>query len=177
MISHPKKPRGMSKRTRDLLAIVDDYSKSTGDLEPNLYKVAKLAIESGQMGQPKVDPVRVAARILATACRQDYVEDENGEPVRRRHAIKIEAGAEQLTLWPKMENMTPGKFRVSLTSRRNGTVQDSLQTERDRRYFNKHYNPGDPIEIEWNLTADIEEHFMPTDYPDTPPEQDGQPEE
>ncbi len=174
MIPHPKKPRGMSRRTRDLLAIVDKFAALTGDQEPNLYKAAKWALETGEMGEPKVDIYRVAARILARACQQDYIEDENGEPVRRRHAIKIQAGDEQLTLWPKIENMTPAKFRVSLTSRRNGTVQDSLQIERDRRYFNKHYNPGDPIEMEWNLTPDIEEHFMPTDYDETPPEsQDG----
>ena len=76
--------------------------------------------------------------------------------------------ARRSTLWPNMENMAPAKFRLSLTSRRNGTVQDALQIERDRRYFNRHYNPGDPIDMEWNITPDIEEHFMPAEYPEEP---------
>lgn len=75
----------------------------------------------------------------------------------------------QLTLWPKMEDMTPDKMRLSPQVRKSGNVQDALQIERDKRYFNKHYNPGDPIETDFNINLDIEEHVMPTDYPETPP--------
>lgn len=169
MIPHPKRPRRLSAYTRQLLAIVDQYMVETGDASPDLYDVAQWARAHGIMDSPQVDVVRIMARALARACRQDYIEDENGEPVRRRHAVKETRGDRQLTLWPKMEDMTPENFRLSLTSRRNGTVQDALQIERDKRYFNNHYNPGDAIELDFNLNLDIEEHFMPGDYPDEPP--------
>jgi hypothetical protein len=71
-----------------------------------------------------------------------------------------------------MEDMVPAEIRRSLTSRRTGTGQDILQIERDRRFYNKHYNPGDPIELDYNFNTDVEEHFLPTDYPDAPPPED-----
>ncbi len=171
MIPKPKKPRHLSTYTRQLLGIVDQYVDATGDASPDLYNAARWAHANGLLDTPTIDVIRVMARALARACRQDYIEDENGEPVRRRHAVREARGDKQLTLWPKMEDITPEKFRVSLTSRRNGTVQDALQIERDKRYYNKHYNPGNAIEMDFNLTHDIEEHFMPTDYPDTPPDE------
>lgn len=167
-----KKPRQLSTYTKQLLAIVDKYTAATGDTEPDLRTVARWAHAQGLMDTPPVDVIRLMARALARACRQDFIVDENGEPVRRRHAIRESRGDQQLTLWPKMETMTPEKFRVSLTSRRNATVQDALQIERDKRYFNNHYNPGDPIEMDYNLNPDVEEYFLPSEYPDTPPEED-----
>jgi hypothetical protein len=170
MIPNPKKPRKLSHYTKQLLSIVDQYSKATGDTEPDLYEVARWAEANGLMDKPTIDPLRVMQKALVRACRQDYIEDENGEPVRRRHAVREQRGAKQMTFWPKMENMTPEKFRLSLQSRRNGMLQDGLQAERDRRYYNKHYNHGDPVEFDHNLSTDVEEHFMPTEYPDAPPD-------
>jgi hypothetical protein len=165
-----KRPHKLSSYTRALLSIVDQYTEQTGELEPDLYEVAKWAAENDLMDTPVVDVTRIMSRALARACRQDYIVDENGEPVRRRHAVKETRGDKQLTFWPLMENMTPEKFRVSLTARRNGCTQDVLQMERDKRYFNTHYNPGDPIQMDFDFNADVEEHFMPSHYPDSPPE-------
>jgi hypothetical protein len=144
----------------------------TGKREPNLCHVAIWAHGKGLIQLPRVDPHRVLARTFARACQQDYIVDENGEPVRRRHAVKVVVGDEQLTFWPNMEDLSPAKMRASLGSRRKGSGEDILPIERDKRYFNKHYNPGDPLEMDYNYNIDVEEHFMPTDYPDAPPEED-----
>ena len=122
------------------------------------------------MDLPQVDPHRVMARNLARACQQDYVVDENGEPVRVRHPVRETVGDKQLTFWPNMEDIVPAKMRASLNSRRKGSGEDILQIERDRRYYNKKYNPGDAIEMDYDYNKDVEEHFMPTDYPDASPE-------
>lgn len=177
MIPKRKKPRQLSAYTRELLSIVDQYIDKTGDGAPDLHEVARWAHANGLMNKPIVDLIRIMARALAQACRQDYIEDENREPVRRRHAVRVERGGRQLTLWPKMENMTRDNMRASLGARRNGTVQDALQIERDKRYFNTNYNPGEPIEIDFNLNIDIEEHYFPTEYPDVRPEDGDQPDE
>src|SRR5262245_23336122 len=169
MIGKPKKPHQLPNYTRSLLAIVDEYNADENDKEPDLYQVAKWAHAKGLMDLPEVDPHRVMARNLARACRQDYVIDENGEPVRKRHAVREESGDIQRTLWPNMEDIVQATMRASLNSRRKGFAEDVLQIERDRRSFNKNYNPIDPIEIDYNFNKDVEEHFMPTDYPDEPP--------
>jgi hypothetical protein len=170
MISNRKKPTGLSRYTRELLQIVDRYVEETGDKEPDLRDAARWAHAEGLLETPSIDVIRVMARALARACRQDYIVDENGEPVRRRHAVREERGQEQMTLWPKIEDMSPQKMRKSLQVRKQGTLQDALQIERDRRYFNTHYNPGDPIPMDYNLNPDIEEHFLPSVYPEKPPE-------
>ena len=69
-----------------------------------------------------------------------------------------------------MEDIAPAPMRASLNARSKGCGEDVLQIERDRRYFNKHHNPGDPIEMDYNFNTAVEEHFMPTEYPDAPPE-------
>jgi hypothetical protein len=169
-IGKPKKPRKLSQLNRQYLAILDQYKQETGIAAPNPYDAVVWAEAKGLMDKPRVDVFRVMARMMVRACRQDYVIDENGEPVRRRHALKMKVGDAQKTLWPNMEDMSPVEIRVSLTSRRKGSGQDILQIERDRRYYNKNYNPGDPIEMDYDYNKDVEEHFMPTDYPDAPPD-------
>jgi hypothetical protein len=171
MIPHPKKPVPLSFYERQLLQIVDKYQQETGETEPHLFDVARWGRIKGLLEVPSVDVDRINARILARVCRKDYIEDENGEPVRHRHAVKEDDGKKQRTLWPKMEDITPAKMKVSLQSRRNGMLQDALQIERDRRYFNKHYNAGDPIDISHDLSIDVEEHFLPAEYPEEPPDE------
>ena len=172
MIPNRKKPNSLSGYTRQLLQIVDKYSEQTGEKEPDLTDAARWAHAEGLLDTPPIDVIRVMARALARACRQDYIVDENGEPVRRRHAVREKQGDRQMTLWPKIEDITPQKMRRSLQVRKQGAVQDALQIERDRRYFNTHYNPGDPIPMDYNLNPDIEEHFLPNEYPEEPPEDD-----
>src|SRR4051812_46441650 len=104
MIPKPKKPRHLSTYTKQLLGIVDQFIVETGDVEPDLYQVAQWAHSNGLLDTPPIDVIRVMARALARACRQDYITDENGEPVRRRHAVRETIGDQQLTFWPRMED-------------------------------------------------------------------------
>ncbi len=45
---------------------------------------------------------------------------------------------------------------------------DILQLDRDITYFNKHYNPGDPIQMDFDYNPDVAERHLPTEYPDEP---------
>ena len=49
-------------------------------------------------------------------------------------------------------------------------IQVRTQVKRDFDYYNKHYNPGDPIEYSYNLDMDLEEMNLPTEYLDLPPD-------
>lgn len=166
-----KKRRKPSEYTKAVLALIDEYEAKTGDDSGDLHKAAQWLHDNGKFDPPKYDPVRMIAKKLATACRQDYIEDENGEPVRRRHAYTTKTGDNQKTFsWFKIEDATPEKMRLSAQGRRNGTLMDILQLVRDVDYFNKNYNPGDDIQVDANFTADIDELRMPAEYPDSPPE-------
>jgi len=88
---------------------------------------------------------------------------------RSCHRYPVQRGEKQLTFWVKIENATPENMKLSLQGRRNGARDDVLQAERDRRYFNVHYNPGDPIKISWNVDLDVAEREFPPDDTDESP--------
>ena len=111
--------------------------------------------------------MRTNSRDLGRALSKEYIEDENGEPVRRRHSYTTET---QLTLWKVIDDLTPDEMRVSYQITRRRVGGEVFQKQRGIDYYNKNINPGDPIETSWNYDADIEDRKMPDEYPDQPPE-------
>jgi hypothetical protein len=180
-MSGRKKPRKQSDYYRQLLKVVDEYTVETGIKMPDLMEVAAWGFRNGKLAPPPQNVIRQIARMLSRACRQDYIPDENGEPVRRRHVVKETKGDQQLTFWFKIEDATPDQMRLSAALRRNGSLADMFQLDRDVCYYNKHFNPGDPIQLDFNFNPDIAERHLPTEYDETPPadgpdgEDDGQP--
>ena len=171
MIPERKKPRPLSLYNRQILKYVDEYESEHGvGSAEDLNVVAEWAFQKGDWEPRRRSPAKELARDLARASRQDYIKDEQGEPVRRRHSYPVMRGEIQLTFWMKIENATPEKMRISLQGRRNGALMDVLQADRDRRYYNKHYNPGDPIQLSWNFDLDVDERQYPADYPEEPPQ-------
>lgn len=166
-----KKVRKPSEFTKQLLGFIDQYEKETGDLSGNMTKVAQWLYNKNMMDPPPFDPIKAIAKRLTNAMRQDYIEDENKQPIRRRHAYPVKGPDEQLTFaWFKIEEATPEKMRLSAQGRRTQSLLDMLQLVRDVNYYNNHYNPGDAIQVDANFMPDIEELSMPSEYPDSPPE-------
>jgi hypothetical protein len=169
MKSSKKQGRSPSQYVKQRLAIVDQYIEETGDKTPDLHYVAAWAYRKGLFDPQPHDVIKQFARELSRACRQDFVEDENGEPVRQRHAVTLDRGGKQLTFWFKMEDATRENMRLSAQARRRGSLADVLQIVRDVTYYNRKYNPGDPLQLDFDFNKDIEERQQPTEYPDAPP--------
>lgn len=171
MIPERKKPRPLSLYCRQILKYVEEYESKFGNGSgEDLNAVAEWAFRQGKWEPPRRNPARDLARDLAKASRQDYIKDDQGEPVRRRHSYPVTRGEVQLTFWVKIEDATPENMKISLQGRRNGALMDVLQADRDLRYYNKHYNPGDSIQLSWNFDLDVEERLYPSEYPEEPPE-------
>ena len=170
-----KKPRPQSNYNLQVLSVIDRYIEETGNKNPEYHTVAAWAHRLVLLQPPPYNPVKQIARMLARASRDDYITDENGEPVRRRLNYREERDDQQLTFWFKMEDATPEKMRLSAQRRRNGTLMDILQLDRDISYFNKHHNPGEPLLFDANFTPDIEERHQPPEYPEGPPSDDAPP--
>jgi hypothetical protein len=91
---------------------------------------------------PPEDKVRKLANLMRRAVREDFFEDEHGQPVRRRHPYRVADEPSQKYLWLKMEEMSPGQFRVSAQVRRKGMANGAIQYVRDVTYFNLHFQSG-----------------------------------
>ena len=157
---------------KQMMEIIDLYVAETGKKTYDLHDVASWAYRKDLLQPRPRNIINDLAKQLAMAARQDYVQDENDEPVRQRHAIRIKQKEKQLTFWFKMEDATPEKMRLSAQDRRRGTLADVLQIDRDIRYFNKKFNPGDAIQLDFDFNKDIEEKQLPTEYPEAPPTED-----
>lgn len=76
-------------------------------------------------------------------------------------------GGLMLPLWQRNQSK---RSRPRITGRRNCTLLDFLQLFRDVDYYNTHFNPGDPVEIDPDFTPVIEELRMSDEYPESPPD-------
>lgn len=171
MTAKKKTHRPVSRYTRQLLDLMDKYAKAHGVTEVDPMDAARWAIQTRQWDEPPEDKVRKLSKLFRRAAREDHFEDENGEPVRRRHPLpyRVDDEPTQKYLWLKMEDMNPGQFRISTQVRRRGMVACAVQFVRDVSYYNKHFNPGAPIDVSVNFTFDVDEFRHGTDYKDSPP--------
>lgn len=167
------KKTGTSSYNRQLQRIMHQYCDETGIKELDWDAVILWAESKGMITPRMVDPRKKLKQDMARAAREDYIYDDNGEPVRRMHAYVVSNGDRQLTLWGHIEDLTPQKWRASMGIRRRGYRSGILQCDRDNQHYNKHHNPGDSIDLDWNFNPDVQENRMPTEYPDAPPEEDG----
>ncbi len=173
MRAKKKSGRHLSHETRVYLHALDEYITETGISDVDMVTAARWAISKGHIKPEPQDEVRRVARRMARAAREDYIDDENGEPVRVRYPYPIQNkdGEGQLVFrWFKLEDATPEKMRLAAQHKRRGIAAAVFQAERDVAYYNKHYNPGEPIEIDWNLNADVAERQQSGEYDDMPPE-------
>lgn len=164
--------RTQSTYNRQVLAMIDQYVAETENHDWQMSEVAQWAIANGLWSPPRYDPVKHLARDMQRAAREEYIQDENDEPVRRKHPYRIAVGDRFQTLWFNIEDTTPERVKLSAQQRRKGIAADVFQAERDIRYYNKNHNPGDPIQLSWNFDHDVSERDQPSDYDDTPPPDD-----
>ncbi len=169
-----RKKKTVSHYTRQILAIMDEFAQVHGVTEVDPNEAARWAIRERKWDEPPDGKVRRLAKIMRRAAREDFFEDENGEPVRNRHPIPYRVVDEptQKYLWLKMEEMSPGQFRLSAQVRRRGMVAGAIQYVRDVSYFNVHFNPGEPIEVSVDFTDDVAENRQSGEYIDEPDEDD-----
>jgi len=167
-MSAKKKRHIASSFQKQLLKFVDEYAAATEQDDVDLRDVARWAIETGRY-VPTHNPVKQLARDMQAASRQEYVEDDNGELVRRRHSYKVRVGDVQHTLWSKMEKISRKHMHMSASGRRRSLLAGCIQLQRDLAYYNLRFNPGDPLQPSFNFEPDLEEHTLPTEYIDEMP--------
>ena len=167
-----KKLRKSSPTHRRLRELMDEYAEIKNATTVNLCDVAEWALSTLRFIPPKADARKKLVQDLSAAAREDYIEDDNGEPVRRRHAYKTTTGNGQQTLWINIEDATPQVMKLCVSLRRRGIQNDVNQLSRDVAHHNKKHNPGDPIQPSFDFTEDVEETSESTEYIDAPPEDD-----
>jgi hypothetical protein len=146
----------MANKTERLQKMIRLYKEETGNLEVDMKKVALFAKEKGwPMGEPR-DPIDILAKDLARAAREETRHDEGtGRPYRVNHAVPAPGG--QFTFWVDIDEKPKRKHMLkSLMNRREQMVGDGLQLTYDADHWNSISPTEEPIQIELDLTFDVE---------------------
>lgn len=146
----------MSKK-KDLQRLIRHYKAETGEFEVDMKKVAKFAELMGwPMPQPK-DPLDILAQELSRAARDEIEHNSStGRPYRVNHAIPQKHGDQTLFVWVDICEAPRGKMLKSLNLRREQMVGDGLQLSYDADHWNSLHPTEEKIQLEMDLSFDIE---------------------
>jgi len=122
-----------------------------------LLEFAKFAHERGwPLPKPK-DPFDMLAKEFTQAARQEFRRDaRTGKPYRANHALPVNQGGTQLTLWIDIDEAPRHQMQKSLINRREQMVGDGVQLSLDADHWNSIHENEEPIDIPMDLTDDIE---------------------
>jgi len=155
--------------------IINDWMAETGAEEIDMLAVARWADANGRMPPPRpFDPVRLFARELSAAAREECYIDPQDREVRKKHCyVIVEPDGQRRYHWVDIVSGKPDPMHRSFQARRRQSLGDVVQLDTDRQSYNDNNLFGAHIEMSYNFDEDLAERNMPTEYPEEPPDDAG----
>lgn len=151
-------------KTEKNLSIINDWGRTHDVID--MVAVAKDAIARGLWKPPKFDPVKLCARELSRAAREEFYTDPQGREVRKKHCFTIiDADGQYKWLWVDICAANRDQMQKSAQARRRMALGDVLQLSTDISSWNDNNKFGAQIEMSFNFDEDIDELAHPTTYP------------
>jgi hypothetical protein len=132
--------------------------------------VAQWAYKERLWRPDPIDPVRMLARQLSRAWRQEYYVDRQGREVRLNHHVSIEQeDGQHLDLWIDHRTARPEQMRLSFQQQRQGMLADCKQEKIDFDSYVEN-NPWRATlpQMDFDFNKDLEELAQPASYPNDP---------
>lgn len=143
--------------TEQLQAIAKKYISAGMPWPATAKRIAVWAINEGLWKPHPTDLVNQCAEQLARAMREEYIIDAQGRSVRAKHAARIEQDGQQLMLWADIRTAPRRHMEVAFQQRRQQVVGDCRQLKLDVDSYNQNMSVGDPIQMCFDFTLDLEE--------------------
>jgi hypothetical protein len=155
------------KPSREMLYLKDEFKRRFGVEEIDATTVAEWAYREKLWRPDPIDPIKILARQLSRALRQEYYVDPQGREVRLNHHVSI--GRDDGThsdLWIDHRTAKPQQMHLSFQQRRQGILADCKQEKVDY----DSYNDNNPYKVklpqmDFDFNKDLEELDQPTTYP------------
>lgn len=138
---------------KEMQKFIRFYKQETGETQIDMHDVARFALSKGWTPpKPKSSEDLLAAK-FSKAARQEMRTDKfTGRPYRANHAVP----SGQMIFWIDIDE-APRKHMVkSSQMRREQMVGDALQLTFDIDHWNAMNPSENPIEVELDLTFDVE---------------------
>lgn len=149
----------MSSMNEQLQEIAARYERETGASEYTTREVIEYAFAKGWWKPQPSDVIAIGAKALSDALRLLYFTDPQGRRARAKHAAPRGTGKNQMLLWADMRKKSTSREHMELAfqTRRMQIVADAVQLDTDKESYNENYNPGEPLQLEFDLRPDVEE--------------------
>lgn len=120
-------------------------------------EIAEWANEHGQWEPQRTDKVKLLARQISQAMREEYITDPQGRRVRAKHVFRKEKDGKQTYLWTDIRVGTRDQMQLSFQQRRQHIKGECRQLKTDVDSYNDNLNTGEPIQMVFDFTRDLEE--------------------
>ena len=136
-----------------LQRIANGYMESGQPWPATSREIAAWAIRECLWSPHPSAVITQCASELSRAMREDYLTDAQGRSIRAKHAARIE----QKVLWADIRTAGRQHMHIALQQRRRQIVGDCRQLKADLDSFNENGNNGEPIQMVFDFTRDLEE--------------------
>ena len=149
--------------------IVAKYREAGGVWPTDSKTIASWAVRKKLWVMPRRSAIDVCARELSEAMREEYTTDRQGRRIRQKHSLRIseelpDGKHKQLVLWVDIDEMTPEQMEEASQWRRRQIFTDCRQLKNDLDSYNENWNKGEPIQMLFDFTEDLEESEQPVEY-------------
>lgn len=143
--------------TEQLQKIVREYIEGGGEWPATTRQIAVWAIERKRWAPQSDTLISQCAEQLARAMREEYILDPQGRTVRAKHAARLQQDGEQQVLWADIRTAERSHMEIAFQQRRQQIVGDCRQLKTDVDSFNDNANPGVPLQMVFDFSADLAE--------------------
>lgn len=167
-------------RKEHLQDIVEEWRGLGNEWPVPLGTVVRWALDTGRIQRSHQSVVDYWCRRFQEALREEMYTDPQGRRVRKKHSfpkvVTFPSGVKhQKYFWCDIETAVPDQMRASVQNRRRQMVADGTQLQVDVNSYNDNNKHGAVLQLNLNLTYDVEEALQDTDY--RPPMLDDDPED
>ena len=142
---------------QQLQRIVNTYIDAGEPWPATAREMAAWAIRNRLWAQQPSTMVNQCADQLARAMREEYITDPQGRTVRAKHVARIVRNGEQIALWADIGTASREHMEIAFQQRRQQIVGDCRQLKLDVDSYNENHSPGQPIQMIFDFTLDLEE--------------------
>jgi hypothetical protein len=137
--------------------LVQMYREAGQPWPASTHDMGEWAVRTGRFESGLAFAVNQCAELLSRSMREEYLTDSKGRRVRKYHAARVRLEGKQLTLWADIETAPRRHMELAFAQRRKQVVDDCRQLKLDVGSYNDSKPTGQPIQIVFDFTVDLEE--------------------
>ena len=150
-------PRTSKNYNERMQALTKRYRVAGQRWPATAREIAVWLIRNNHWEPQAASVIAQCADHLSRAMREEHYTDDQGRRVRVNHAARFLREEKQQTLWTDMRSASRAHMHVSFQQRRDQIVGDCKQLKTDTDSYNENENSGEPIQMVFDFTRDLEE--------------------